>query len=410
MDQAKLYHGGSRTNLDQHPIVMSDVDERVAELEQRFPTEPEFEWLMRRRAEGRSGSPYVRPALSELEEWLGAYFRGVLDPTSVVTDAHWFVGGASKVQVGFTLAHSNSVAQRLVMRMEPGESLNVTSRSREYELMNALADAVPIPKALWVDSVGTWFPQPVLITEFCAGVAKPTRATSGQVTGLGTRFGRELSAELAPQFMAHLAAIHTFDHTRSELPSFARPADNSDQAALWQLNRALRVWEEDRCETFPLMDIAGRWLAEHVPVIDTISVIHGDFRSGNFLFDEDTRQITAWLDWERGHLGDRHRDLAWTIQAPFGHFDERGDYLVCGLVREEEFFDWYTDVSGLSVDPERLRYYKILNCYQIIAALLGTGYQVVKRGKSHQDILLARLKGEVGVIAADLRRTLLEVL
>ncbi|WP_297623157.1 phosphotransferase family protein [Nocardioides sp.] len=384
--------------------------DRIEQLERRYPTEPEFEWLMRRRAAERLNGPYVRPSLNELAGMLREYFRATVDPSCEVLDPHWFVGGASKVQVGFTLEQHDHSTRRLVMRMEPGESLNVTSRTREFELMNALRGTVPVPNAPWVDATGDWFPQPVLITEFCAGVAKPSRSASGQVTGLGTRFGPDLAADLAPQFMSHLAAIHTFDHSASSLPSFARPHDGAHEAALWQLNRALRVWEEDRDETIPLMEVAARWLRDHVPSVDHVSVVHGDFRSGNFLFDEDSRQITAWLDWERGHLGDRHRDLAWTIQAPFGHYDEEGDYLVCGLVKKREFFDWYTDVSGLSVDEERLRYYTILNCFQIIAALHGTGFQVVKHGKSHQDILLARLKGEVGIIAEDLRRELLEVL
>jgi aminoglycoside phosphotransferase (APT) family kinase protein len=39
--------------------------------------------------------------------------------------------------------------------------------------------------------------------------------------------------------------------------------------------------------------------------------VHGDYRSGNFLLDEGSGRITATLDWESGHLGDRHADLAY---------------------------------------------------------------------------------------------------
>lgn len=105
------------------------------------------------------------------------------------------------------------------------------------------------------------------------------------------------------------------------------------------------------------MDVAARWLRRNLPTVDTVSVIHGDYRSGNFLFDEESSQITAWLDWEYCHLGDRHRDLAWATDATFGHRDPAtGEYLVCGLFSEEEFLQKYCEASGFEVDRERLAY------------------------------------------------------
>ena len=66
-------------------------------------------------------------------------------------------------------------------------------------------------------------------------------------------------------------------------------------------------------------------------------------------------EVTGWLDWERGHLGDRHRDLAWSTQPICGHYAEDGvTYLVCGLVPLESFYAEYERVSGLSRRPERL--------------------------------------------------------
>ena len=123
-------------------------------------------------------------------------------------------------------------------------------------------------------------------------------------------------------------------------------------------------------------------------------MVHGDYRSGNFLFDEATGQINAWLDWERGHLGDRHRDLAWTTQLTMGHYSEDGKtYFVCGLVPLEDFYDWYTQESDLPVDEFRLAYYKILDCYTIVCSVVASAYRVVRLGKSHQDVLLSRVKG-----------------
>ena len=244
---------------------------------------------------------------------------------------------------------------RMMLRMDPAESHNATSRKRELELLQAFDGVLPVPPAHWVDEDATYFPEPALIYGFVAGVTKPSATRSGQVSGMGTNFGPELRAKLAPQFMRHLAAIHTYDAERAAFETMDRPRTDSTEGALWQLNRARRIWEEDRGDDLPLMEVAANWLERNLPALDRVSVVHGDYRSGNFLFDEAGGEITGWLDWERGHLGDRHRDLAWTTTPTFGHYDEHGTYLVCGLVPLESFYAEYERVSGLSVDPERLR-------------------------------------------------------
>ena len=315
--------------------------------------------------------------------------------------------------MGFTLRWNDPLRgparDRLVVRMDPSESSNTTSRLREYELLGAFDGVVPVPRVFWLDPDGRWFPEPALLYAFAPGVTKPRTTGTGKVSGLGTVFGPELRKLLAPQFIRHLAAIHTLDISNRTFTSMDRPALGSTQSALWQLNRARRLWEEDRGEDFPLMEVAANWLARNLPTIDRASVVHGDYRSGNFLFDEASGEINAWLDWERGHIGDRHRDLAWTTQSTMGHYSEDGKtYFVCGLVPQDEFYRRYEEASGLSVDPERLVFYQILNCYQIIVSAIATAYRIARLGKSHQDVLLARVKGIAPAVALDLSRLLKE--
>src|SRR6185295_16553503 len=159
--------------------------------------------------------------------------------------------------------------------------------------------------------------------------------------------------------------IHRFDVASSPLQAFDRPAVGSTQSALWQLNRARRVWEEDRTGDEPIIECAANWLERNLPDLDTVSVVHGDYRSGNFLYDEASGRITAVLDWERGYLGDRHRDLAWSTNRVFGCLAEDGTtFLASGLAPVDAFFERYEQSSGLTVDPVRLRYYTIFNAYQ----------------------------------------------
>ena len=92
-----------------------------------------------------------------------------------------------------------------------------------------------------------------------------------------------------------------------------------------------------------------------------------------------------------------------------GHVGEDGKTsYVCGLVPLDEFYRRYEDTSGLAVDPERLMYYQILNGYQILVSAVATGYRVARLGKSHQDVMLARVKGIAPSVAHDLTRLLKE--
>ncbi len=405
------------TSVADAPIGFDALDnpseQFIAEMRRRYPTERETEALLARKLRKRSGPPHRRATLDELSGYLCKMLEATITGTFAVSGQSWFTGGVSKIQMGFTLDWVDPARgpsrDRLVLRMDPSESSNTTSRVREFELLGAFHGVVPVPRVFWLDPAGTWFPEPALVYSYVPGVTKPKATSTGKVSGLGTVFGPELRKLLAPQFLRHLAAIHTLDVSRYSFPSMDMPKVGSTQSALWQFNRARRVWEEDRGEDFALLEVAANWLGRNLPVLDRASVVHGDYRSGNFLFDEASGDINAWLDWERGHIGDRHRDLAWTTQLTMGHYSDDGKtYYVCGLIALDEFYEQYEKASGLSVDPERLAFYQILNCYQILGSVMATGYRVARLGKSHQDVLLTRVKGMAPSVCLDLARLLKE--
>ncbi|WP_201451513.1 phosphotransferase family protein [Hydrogenophaga sp. BPS33] len=372
----------------------------IAQLTRQYPVEREIEKSLARKMERRNQGQFSRPSLETLSGYLSNFLADKLDGTFEVSHVRWLNGGASKLQVAFDLAWTEGAGkprkEALVLRMEPAEALNSNSRLREYELLQAFKGVVPVPDVYFLDEHGDWFPEPALIYSFANGVTKPPATHSGKIAGMGTDFGPELRAQLAPQFLGYLAKIHTFDHTQYDFKSMDAPRVDSTESAVLQLNRAHRVWEEDAGDSAPLMAVAANWLERNLPKLDKVSVVHGDYRSGNFLYDPVSFQFTAWLDWERGYLGDRHRDLAWTTQRMFGHLDTDGKtYMVCGLVPMNTFYREYEAVSGLSVNEDTLHYYRVLNAYQLVATLLATSYRVTRLGRSHQDVLLARLRAMV---------------
>jgi len=416
---ARAATGAQREHL-LAPLSITEADRAqparsfVERMRSTFPIEREMDKMLTRKMERRAAPAYAGASLERLTEHLTAFLDDAIDGPYEIADQRWFAGGASKIQMGYTL-HWNAPGRgprvdRMVVRMEPSESVNATSRAREFQLLKAFEGVVPVPIAYWVDAEAKWFPEPALLYSFCEGITKPRATVSGHLAGIGTNFGSVLRKRLAPQFVGHLARIHTFDVGWADMSAFDVPPVGSTESAQKQLDRARRVWEEDRTDDLALAEVAANWLERNVPVLDKVSVVHGDFRSGNFLFDERSLEITAVLDWERGYLGDRHRDLAWTANHAFGHLAEDGKtFLASGLVALDEFFETYERMSGLSVDPVRLRYYTILNSYQLVVSAIASAHRVASLGKTHQDILLASAE-PVGYIAADQLRSTLEEL
>ena len=385
--------------------------EWIAALRARFPTEREVDRVLTRKMQRRAGPGFSPLPLETLVSGVESLLRAEGLSSFQVRQARWLSGGASKLQMAFTLDWERPKHGRqqtpMVLRMEPAESIVETSRLREFQLIRAFEGTVAVPPVFWCDAEGLHLPYPALIYGFAPGVTKPTTAKSG-VSGLGTHLPPELRPLLAPQFVRDLAAIHRFDFRGKGLDAFDVPEIGNTQCAEWGINWWERVWEEDSDEDSPLMRLGAAWLRANKPVLDRAVVVHSDFRVGNFLFNEADSQITAWLDWELGRIGDRHQDIAWTTSRAFGHVAEDGKtFLTCGLMPEAAFIDAYQQASGLTVNPSAVHWYKVYNDYMMATLTLATGYRIARNGKTHQDVLVTWLMG-IGSMLLEEMRSLIE--
>lgn len=385
----------------------------IRQLQQRFPCEREIDRVLTRKLQRRAGPAYTPISLDELVKGVEALLRSAVHGSFRITGAKWLSGGASKLQMAFRLDWNSPdhgvTSTPMVLRMEPSESIAESSRLREFQVIKAISGEVPVPQTFWVDADGTFLPYPAIIYGFADGATKPSASSSG-VSGVSTFFPPYLRQPLGDQFVEHLAKIHSFAWADADLDAFDKPAPGL-QAVEWELNHWERIWEEDANEDVPLMRLAMAWLRNNMPPVDHVSLVHGDYRTGNFLFTEHNREISAWLDWELASLGDRHLDLAWAVNPQFGHLAEDGKtFLVGGFMSREAFFAAYEKASGLPVIPETLRFYDILGLYKLVALCLATGYRAPRNGKTHQDVLVAWLIGITYSMLDQLRMKLEEVL
>ena len=362
----------------------------------RFPVEREIDKILTRKMARRAELSFQLPTLDDLVSATTALISERVAYPVTMERARWLSGGASKLQVAFDLrwrgpeGAADSVALTpMVMRMETAASVTESSRRREFEVLGLVEGLIPAPQTYWVDPDAEFLPYPALIYGFASGVAKPSR-DSGKVSGLGQNYGPELRAKLVPQFVGMLAKLHQIPASAfSALPSFEVPQVGSNASIIKQVNASRRTWEEDRLEEEPVMELVYRWLVSNAPPLDHVSVVHGDYRSGNFLFDEESGAITAWLDWEGAVLGDRHQDLTYVTMPIFRHIAEDGQtILMSGMGTAEELFDRYSAVSKLGVDPERLRYFGIFNRYLITVLLLAASARAAQLAATHQDVLV----------------------
>lgn len=296
-------------------------------------------------------------------------------------------GGASKEQFRFDIIGPDGQSERLVLRMDPPESVVETSRVREFEALRAFEKVVPVPQAIWMDSDGDHFGTAALVTSFVRGVTKPKGAPGGNVSGLGINVGAEWRDVLIEPFMRHLIAIHGFDWRNADLGSYAIPDADPQQAARRQIDWWTQVWLQDAVDPDPLLPAVEGWLRDNMPSCSDFVFCHSDYRTGNYLIDEEQRTISAILDWELAHLGDFHDDVAWLTCKVFGHLDEGGRFLVSGLMQRKQFLDRYMQMSGRSIDRKSLHFYEVLNSYKVCVIMLGSAYRTAVEAHNHQNIL-----------------------
>jgi aminoglycoside phosphotransferase (APT) family kinase protein len=127
--------------------------------------------------------------------------------------------------------------------------------------------------------------------------------------------------------------------------------------------------------------MALRWLKRNKPAAPAISVVHGDYRTGNFLFDDE--RITAVLDWEMVHLGDPMEDVGWLC----GRSWRQGTPLAGGLVERERFYEMYQAAGGFPVDRSSVLFWEVLGNLKL-AVIFLTGGRALVEGKT-SDLILA---------------------
>ena len=278
-----------------------------------------------------------------------------------IYDLQRLTGGANKTTWSFDADVGGTRGQFVLQLASPrandeanplaGVSPHLTADEDARLMIAAVKAGVPAPRVRAIlkpdDGLG-----PGYVTERVAGETLATRIL---------RDGRfaQARAAMAKQCGAILAAIH-------RIPVVEAPF-------LMKLTPAQHVAAQRRIVEYlgfhsPALELGLKWAEDHAPRNACHTVVHGDFRAGNFIVGEDG--IRCVLDWEIGQSGDPMQDLGWVCVKTwrFG-----GKQPVGGFGTREDLFAAYEDESGHSVDPAHVRFWEAYGSVRWAIGCLSMG-------------------------------------
>lgn len=310
-----------------------------------------------RRAQGADGA--AAPAFEDaghLAEKLAEYL-------SDAVGGRVFIDGLKKYPAGFSWRtygvrlRGFSAADEAILRVGPPYGLFAPySAMPEFESLSALENSrVPAPRVYFASDDLSILGAPFFLSQKVEGdTPLPWGTQSQQLEG-------ERRQGLAEDFIGALAALHRFEWRATALAHWGEGVtlENAAPRQIDEWESRFRRWA---LKPHPMAHRALAWLRARAPKAERLSLVHGDYRLGNFL--ERDGRITAILDWELVHLGDPIEDLGWAFLPQY----RGGTGLVCGLASEDEFLRRYETLSGLTVAAQTLDFYIVFSLLKLAFA------------------------------------------
>jgi aminoglycoside phosphotransferase (APT) family kinase protein len=287
-----------------------------------------------------------------------------------------FKGGQSNPTYLLSTPH-----QRYVMRSKPGPASKLLPSAhaieREYQVMLALyGTGVPVPRMLCLCEDEAVIGRAFFVMEWIDGTVLWDPALPGlEATQRRTIF------EAMNQT---LATLHTVPFTKHSLQNYGKPGNYFER----QISRWSKQYTASITEPIPEMDKLIEWLPRNIPSLardeSLVSIVHGDYRLDNLMFNHPHNQVLAVLDWELSTLGHPLADFSYHCMSwhiPPGDF--RGLHGLplteLGIPSEHEYIQMYCERVGI-FSPEQLmsewNFYLAYNLFRIAAILQGIAKRI----------------------------------
>ena len=312
------------------------------------------------------------PAIDEaaLGHWLEANVQGFIGPFQLSKFPSGQSNPTYKISAG---------SGEYVMRRKPFGQLLPSAHAvdREYRLLSALHPLgfpVPRPFALCDDPdvIGAIF----YIMELARG--RP------YANGALPEFDPPTRQQIYGQLVDTLADLHAIDPEAAELGDFGKPGNYFER----QVMRWTRQYRDSQTDYIPEVERLIAFLPETLPEQSRTSIVHGDYRIDNVVFDGDG-SLTAVLDWELATLGDPLADFSylamqWVMPADGASGLAGLDLGALGIPTLDEIAERYSARSGVPVS-DKLDWYFAYNLFRLTGIVQGIKKRVIDGTASHAE-------------------------
>jgi len=309
-----------------------------------------------------AGAGSVRPGheidAGRLEAWLTVHVEGFKGPLTI----QQFKGGQSNP----TYKLQTPGASYVMRRKPPGQLLpGAHAVEREYRVISALHAAdFPVPRVYAICADAAVAGTPFFIMDMVEGrifwdSSLPEISTAER-------------AACFDAMNATIAQLHAIDLTAAGLSYFGKPAAYFQR----QIGRWSKQYlEDDAAGRLPAMDALVEWLPANIPPGDETSLVHGDFRADNMIFDPSEPRVLAVLDWELSTLGHPLADFTYHLmmyRLPphiIGGFNG-ADLKALNIPSEESYTAAYCARTGRGGIAD-MNFYMAFNMFRFAAILHG---------------------------------------
>ena len=270
--------------------------------------------------------------------------------------------------------------QHAVLRKKPSGKLLPSAHAidREYRVMQALSKTeVPVPKMLSYCEDDSIVGTPFYLMSFLDG-----RVLNDQSLPDLSQSDR---GAIYQEMNRVIAAIHQVDYQVIGLESFGKPGNYFAR----QVGRWSRQVQDSTIPIPAALTKLMEWLPHHIPTDDETTLVHGDFRLDNMIFDHHENKVIGVLDWELSTLGHPMADfsyqcMAWRIPPTLWRGIGGLDLIGLGIPSEQEYIRWYETNSSRTIGSD-WNFYMAYNFFRIAAILHGVAQRAVDGNASASD-------------------------
>jgi aminoglycoside phosphotransferase (APT) family kinase protein len=316
-----------------------------------------------------------------LGAWLGEHVEGCAGGEVTVRKLE---GGQSNPTYWVGVEGGSGPDLALVVRKKPPGKLLPSAHAveREYRVMHALRGTdVPVPDALALCEDDAVIGTPFFVMRWLPGRVfwDPT---------LPELESKEARRAVYAEYIRVLAALHRVDYAAVGLGDYGKVGG----FVVRQVERWSRQYQASRTSEIPSMEALMRWLGENIPPGDETTLVHGDYRIDNVMFDlEGARRPRAVgvLDWELSTLGHPLSDLAYACVAYHLNIPGRGglagvDVRSLGIPTEDEMVVDYQRLTGRD-RIERWPYFVAFGIFRLAAIAQGVYARSLQGNASSED-------------------------